>query len=85
MNESRVFSDPAVIARLEELNVQLVKADFTTTPPEMKAVLKRYKRAQLPVNIIVPANPDAPVINMPEIISPADALQALEEAVALSK
>lgn len=51
----------------------------------MRSALRRYNRANLPVNIIVPADPDAPVINMPEIIGPEQALQALDQAVELSK
>gem|GEM_PF-4524980 len=81
MNEKRVFSDPAVIARLTELNVELIKADDTSADPAIKADLDRFKRAGLPQNIIIPRDPDQPYIVMPEVISPADALQALEEAL----
>lgn len=80
MNEKRVFSDPAVIAKLQELNVELVRADNTRKIPEIKTDLNRFNRSNLPVNIIVPSDPDQPLIMMPEVISPKEALQALEEA-----
>lgn len=85
MNESRVFSNKEVLAKLKELNVLLIQADNTDRLQSINDDLKRYGRANLPVNIIAPANPNAPVILMPEIFGPADALQALEQAAAASK
>jgi thiol:disulfide interchange protein len=80
-----VFSDQKVLDRLEKLNVLLIQADNTDKLQSINDDLKRYGRANLPVNLVVPANPDAPIIVMPEIFGPEEALQALEEAVALSK
>ncbi len=82
MNESRVFSNKKVLDRLKELNVLLIKADNTDRLQTIDDDLKRYGRASLPVNIIAPADPEAPVILMPEVFGPADALEALEQAVA---
>ncbi len=75
-----MFSNKEVIAKLKELNVKLVKADNTNANPEINADLDRFKRSNLPVNIIAPADPDQPLILMPEIIGPEDALKALELA-----
>lgn len=63
----------------------LIKADNTNRLQTINDDLKRYNRANLPVNIVAPANPDAPVIIMPEFFGPEEALQALEEAVAAGK
>jgi thiol:disulfide interchange protein len=85
VNESRVFSNQKVLDRLEELNVLLIKADNTDRLQSINDDLKRYGRANLPVNVIAPANPDAPVILMPEVFGPDDALEALEQAVAAGR
>ena len=77
-----MFSDEKVLNKLKELNVILIKADNTDRLQTINDDLKRYDRANLPVNIIAPANPDAPVILMPEIFGAKEALEALEQAVA---
>ncbi|MCX8238077.1 MAG: thiol:disulfide interchange protein [Akkermansiaceae bacterium] len=85
MNESRVFSNQEVLDKLEELDVLLIKADNTNKLQSINDDLKRYDRANLPVNIIAPADPGAPVIVMPEVFGPKEALQALEQAAAAKK
>ena len=79
-----MFSDQKVLDKLKELNVLLIQADNTDRLQSINDDLKRYDRANLPVNIVAPANPDAPVIIMPEIFGPEEALEALEQAAAAS-
>jgi len=76
-----VFSNAEVIAKLEELNVELIKADSTIVDDRIDIDLARFDRANLPVNIIVPEDPNQPLIMMPEVIGPKEALQAIEEAL----
>jgi len=80
-----VFSNKKVLAKLEELDVILIKADNTALIQAINDDLKRYGRANLPVNVIAPADPDAPVILMPASFGAADALKALEQAANASK
>ena len=80
-----MFSDQKVLDKLKELNVLLIQADNTDRLQSINDDLKRYDRANLPVNIVAPANPDAPVIIMPAIFGPEEALEALEQAAAASK
>ncbi|MDA7535618.1 hypothetical protein N9268_02335 [Akkermansiaceae bacterium] len=80
-----MFSNKEVLAKLEELNVLLIKADNTKRLQSINDDLKRYGRANLPVNVIAPADPDAPVILMPESFGAAEALEVLEQAVNASK
>ncbi len=80
-----MFSNQKVLDRLEELDVLLIKADNTDKLQSINDDLKRYGRANLPVNLVVPADPDAPIIVMPEVFGPDDALQALKEAEYLGK
>ncbi|MDA7508136.1 hypothetical protein N8504_07160, partial [Akkermansiaceae bacterium] len=65
MNEGRVFSNQKVLDRLEALNVLLIQADNTDKLQSINDDLKRYGRANLPVNLVVPADPSAPIIVMP--------------------
>ena len=76
-----MFSDPTVIARLEELDVILIKADNTAKDQVIWDDLARYGRVNLPTNIVFPADPTLPGIIMPETISVEDALKALEKAL----
>lgn len=58
----------------------LIKADATNPSEEIDIDKFRFDRANLPVNIVVPADPNQPLIMMPEVISPGDAIKALELA-----
>lgn len=80
-----MFSDKKVLERLKELDVLLVKADNTARIPAISVDLRRYGRVGLPTNLIFPADPDAPAIQMPEIFGAEEALEALEQAAAAGK
>lgn len=66
---------------MKELGVELVVADMTKTPPEISKDLARADRRVIPVNLIYPVNyPKEPAILLEELISPADAIEALNRA-----
>jgi thiol:disulfide interchange protein len=75
-----VFSDKEVLDKLEELDVLLIQADDTNNDPQITLDLRRYGRVGLPTNLIAPADPDKPLIIMPQSFGPKEALQALEQA-----
>jgi len=58
----------------------LIKADSTSPNPAVDLDLTRFGRENIPVNIIVPADPNQPLIMMPELIGPSDAIKALKLA-----
>ena len=65
--------------KLEELRVELVKVDMTSNDAVYKSELIRTEMKNLPVNLIYPADyPNSPAIMLPEFLSPAVALEALE-------
>lgn len=78
MNEKRVFSDKRVQERLKELDVALVVADLTRNDKRIARDLGRADRSQIPVNLVYPTDPDAPAILLEELITPDDALKALD-------
>ncbi|MDF1815798.1 MAG: hypothetical protein P1V20_26605 [Verrucomicrobiales bacterium] len=65
---------------IKELDVDLIKADATSPRPDIDQDLARFSRANLPTNIVVPADPNQPLIMMPEVIGPKEALKALKIA-----
>jgi thiol:disulfide interchange protein DsbD len=79
-NEKRAFSDQAVLDRLAELDVILIKADNTKNDRVLMHDLSRAGRANLPVWLIYPADPEKPPILLEEWINPGDLLEALEKA-----
>ena len=66
--------------KLQEHDVELIQADATSPRPDIDLDLSRFNRDNLPVNIIVPEDPSQPLIMMPEVIGPKDALKALRIA-----
>lgn len=56
--------------------------DMTNNDEVLQIDLARSDRQSIPVNIIYPANyPESPAILLEELISPADAHEALDEAL----
>jgi len=78
LNEKRVFSDKRVQERIKELDVALVAADLTKNDERIAKDLDRADRSQIPVNLVYPADPDEPGILLEELITPDDALKALD-------
>jgi thiol:disulfide interchange protein DsbD len=66
--------------RLKELNVLTLRADNTNPNPRISAELKRYGRAGVPLVLLFPAEPTAPPIVLPEVLTPAIVLDALKRA-----
>ena len=81
-NEQRVFSDQTVRDRLMELEVIMIKADNTMRDQAIEEELKRFGRVAIPTNILAPADPEAEVIILPELLSPEVFLSGLEQASA---
>lgn len=79
VNEKRIFSNKAVIDRLKELNVRMVLVDMTARNQTEIDDLARADRSIIPVNLIYPADyPKRPAILLEELISPQNALDALD-------
>jgi hypothetical protein len=63
-----------VLDRIRELNVLMVAADMSQTNETISKDLLRADR----VNLVYPADPAAPAILLEELITPEDALKALD-------
>lgn len=79
VNELRLLQDQEVIAALHRLNVKLIKVDCTNRDPITQADLRRYDSPFLPNNFLIPRNPSAPYLQLPELLTPEIFLTALKE------
>lgn len=79
-NKKLVLNRDPVRARLDELGVVRVIADFTRNDPDIKAELERFSRAGVPLNLIYPAGRPADVIVLPEVLTNQIVLDALASA-----
>jgi len=67
-----------VLAKLEELDVELVVVDDTLREERIATDLSRADRSIIPVNLIYPPNyPQEPAILLEGFVGPANALKVL--------
>ncbi|HSH09254.1 MAG TPA: thioredoxin family protein, partial [Oceanipulchritudo sp.] len=77
-NKAAVFSSARVLEKLAELDVVLLKADWTNRDPEISQALAAFNRSAVPFNLIYAPQQDAPIL-LPEILTPGIVIDALEE------
>ena len=80
VNERVVLSRPEVEARMRELNVTAVKADWTQRNPEITRLLGKFRRVGVPYYAVFPAGKLSEPIGLSEVITPGIVIEALERA-----
>ena len=80
VNKRTSIEIPSVREALKSLNCVAFIADYTHSPANITAELNRLKRAGVPLVIIYPKNPDAPLVLLPEVLTPSLVLNALTDA-----
>lgn len=75
-NERIIFSSSEVKQRFSDLDVVMVKADWTNRNPEITRALESYGRNGVPLYVLYNGSESEPVI-LPEILSPRIVLDAL--------
>ena len=79
-NKGRAIHTPEVLARMEEYGIVPMQGDFTARDPTIAAMLKKYNRAGVPLNLIFPAGrPHDPIVLTPNLTKQY-LLDKLEEA-----
>lgn len=73
----RSYEDEKVIERFRELNVALLKADWTNKDPRITAALAEFQRSAVPLNVLYAPTLDEPII-FPSILLPHIILEALD-------
>lgn len=76
-NERIIFSSSEVKQRFSDLDVVMVKADWTNRNPEITRALASYGRNGVPLYVLYNGSDSEPVI-LPEILSPRIVLDALD-------
>lgn len=78
VNKALVFSSDEVKSKFRELNVALVKGDWTSSDPAITRALESYGRNGVPLNIVYIMG-EAPTI-LPSVLTPGIVLDALSGA-----
>jgi len=79
-NKSGAINTPEVTAKMQEYGVLALQGDFTSGDPTIAAMLKKYDRAGVPLNLIFPAGrPNDPILLTPSFTKQY-LLDKLEEA-----
>jgi thiol:disulfide interchange protein/DsbC/DsbD-like thiol-disulfide interchange protein len=85
VNKRNAIEVPAVEARLKELNVLSLLADYTRTPETMSQEILSHGRAGVPLVLVYPGKPGAKPEILPELFTQGMLLEALERATADKK
>ena len=80
VNEKTVLSNSAVQAKLKELNVVKMRADWTRQDPDITKLLSKFGRAGVPLYVIFPAGKAQSPIVLPEVITVQMVVDELNKA-----
>ncbi|MEX1032393.1 MAG: protein-disulfide reductase DsbD domain-containing protein [Cellvibrionaceae bacterium] len=79
-NERVALSREAVKRKAEDLNVAMVKGDWTNEDPRITRLLHQYQRVGVPTYLMFPADPNAPAEILPQLLTPTIVIEAMERA-----
>ena len=65
-------------AKIKELNMVLVKGDWTKRDPVITKALESFDRAGVPLNVIYGKGPNAQAQVLPEVLTAGIVLEALK-------
>ncbi|MFT5587490.1 MAG: thiol:disulfide interchange protein, partial [Cognaticolwellia sp.] len=80
VNEKTVLNTKAVRGHMADNGVMPLKADWTNRNEVITKWLQRYGKAGVPFYLVIPADPGAEPIALPEVITPNTVIEALEKA-----
>ncbi len=78
VNERVALSAPAVVADLEARGVAYLKADWTNRDPEITRLLDQFSRSGVPLYVLYPSGQEAAPVVLPQLLTEAILLDALE-------
>jgi len=78
VNERIALRSSNVVRRFKELNIQAMKADWTTGNSEITQALGSYGRSSIPLYVLYDTDPKSTPKLLPEILTPSIVLGALE-------
>ena len=77
-NELVALSNGDVVNKFQELDVVLVKADWTKQDPVITKALAEFNRAGVPLYVLYPGKDAEPTV-LPEVLFPGTVLEALDK------
>jgi thiol:disulfide interchange protein DsbD len=78
-NEKVALSSAAVKDSFRRNGVTYLKADWTNYDPAITALLAQFGRNGIPLYVLFPADPTAEPVVLPQLLSPARVVQAVEK------
>lgn len=79
-NDRVALNRESVQQKAKDLNIALVKGDWTNEDPRITALLHEHQRAGVPTYLMFPADPNAPAEILPQILTPSIVIKAMERA-----
>jgi thiol:disulfide interchange protein DsbD len=79
-NKRIAIDIPSVRAKLKQTNAVALLGDYTRLPDDITTELNLFGRAGVPLILVYPKNPTEPPAVLPEVLTPAIVLNALERA-----
>ena len=80
VNEKTVLNTESVRGYMAANGVMPLKADWTNRNQVITQWLQRYGKAGVPFYLVIPADPGAEPIALPEVITPNTVIDALKQA-----
>jgi thiol:disulfide interchange protein len=80
VNKKTSIEIPSVRAKLKAIKAVALLGDHTQEDARITEELKRHERAGVPLVLVFPRDPKAPVIVLPEVLTPNIMLEALDKA-----
>jgi thiol:disulfide interchange protein len=80
VNKRTSLEIPAVRAKLKAIQAVALMGDYTTVSEAITAELNRFARAGVPLVLVYPRNTNAPPMLLPEVLTPAVVLHALDQS-----
>jgi thiol:disulfide interchange protein DsbD len=77
-NEKVALSSTAVKDSFRRHGITYLKADWTNYDPAITALLEQFGRNGIPLYVLFPANPDAAPVVLPQLLSPARVVEAVQ-------
>ncbi len=78
VNERVALNTPQVAAKIKEKNVAVLRGDWTSRDPKITEALQAIGRSGVPAYVLYPANSAAAPVVLPEILTPAIVVSALD-------
>lgn len=76
-NKAAVFSSNAVLRRISDEEIILLKADWTHQDPKISEALARFNRSAVPFNLVYGPGKPKPVV-LPEFLTPSVVMDAFD-------